>query len=225
MLVRGLRSAASRVLSPLRHAPVPAGDSPRAARSLLILFRRPLLAALLSLCALALSCCANTLQDEPTPRTALEPLVLNSRFPVYWVGEVFHRLAITEASHDPGGAYTIHYGDCVVGGQYTCVSPLSIVTSPDNSFVPGGLAVHRDLSLRGVRALSAIGGFTLEIPTAGVVVSIDADSAPLARAAAQTMVPINELGVPGAPLPVRLPDTGFGAAPLAGQKPLAVRLP
>jgi hypothetical protein len=177
------------------------------------------------LCSLALASCANTLQDEPTPRTALEPMVLNSRFPVYWVGEVFHRLAITEATHDPGGAYTIHYGDCVVGGQYTCVSPLTVVTSPDNAFVPGGLAAHHDIPLRGVRALAAIGGSTLEIATAGVVVSIDAENGPLARAAAQTMVPINELGVPGAPLPPRLPDTGFGSAPLAGQKPLAVRLP
>jgi hypothetical protein len=177
------------------------------------------------LCPLALASCANTLQDEPTPRTALEPLVLNSRFPVYWVGEVFHRFAITEATHDPGGAYTIHYGDCVEGGQYTCVSPLTVVTSPDNSFVPGGGAAHRNFPLRGVRALAAIDGSTLEIATAGVVVSIDARTAALARAAAQTMVPINELGVPGAPLAPRLPDTGFGSAPLAGQKPLAVRLP
>ena len=195
---------------------MPTGDSPRAALAgrppggllpLLPLLRRPLLAALLALCPLALAACANTIQDEPTPRTALEPMVLNSRFPVYWVGEVFHRLAITEATHDPGGAYTIHYGDCVVGGQYTCVSPLTVVTSPDNAFVPGGLAAHRAIPLRGVRALAAIDGSTLEIATAGVVVSIDAKNAPLARAAAQTMVPINELGVPGAPLPARLPDT------------------
>jgi hypothetical protein len=190
-----------------------------------VLFRRLLLAALIALCPLVLASCANTLQDEPTPRTALEPMVLNSRFPVYWVGEVFHRLAITEAAHDPGGAYTLHYGDCVVGGQYTCVSPLTVVTSPDNSFVPGGGAAHRDFPLRGVHALAAIDGSTLEVATAGVIVSIDARSAALARAAAQTMVPINELGVPGAPLPPRLPDTGFGSAPLAAQKPLAVRLP
>lgn len=152
-------------------------------------------------------------------------MVLNSRYPVYWVGEVFHRLAITEASHDPSGAYTIHYGDCTEGGQYTCVSPLTIATSPDNSFVPGSLAAHRELSVRGVRALSAQQGATIEIPTDGIIVSIDANSAGLARAAAQTMVPINEVGIPGAPLPARLPDTGFAQEPLAGQKPLAVRLP
>jgi hypothetical protein len=152
-------------------------------------------------------------------------MVLNSRYPVYWVGEVFHRLAITEATHDPSGAYTIHYGDCTEGGQYTCVSPLTIATSPDNSFVPGGPAAHRELSVRGVRALSAQQSTTIEIPTDGIVVSIDANSAGLARAAAQTMVPINEVGIPGAPLPARLPDTGFAQEPLAGQKPLAVRLP
>lgn len=192
---------------------------------LLLSIRRSLLAALLALCAIALASCANTLQDQPTPRTALEPLVLNSRYPVYWVGEVFHRLAITEATHDPSGAYTIHYGDCTEGGQYTCVSPLSIVTSPDNSFVPGDGALHQDLSLRGVRGLLAQQGTTIELPTGPVVVSINADSAPLARAAAQTMIPINEIGIPGAPLPPRLSDTGFGEAPLAAQKPLAVRLP
>ncbi len=187
--------------------------------------RRPLLAALLALCATGLGACANTLQDQPTPRTALEPMVLNSRYPVYWVGEVFHRLAITEATHDPGGAYTIHYGDCTEGGQYTCVSPLTIATSPDNSFVPGGLAPHLALSVRGVRALSALQGATIEVPTDGIVVSIDAKTAGLARAAAQTMVPINEVGIPGAPLPARLSNTGFAQEPLAGQKPLAVRLP
>ncbi len=188
-------------------------------------FRRPLLAALLTLCALALASCANTIQDQPTPREALEPLVLNSRYPVYWVGEVFHRFAITEASHDPGDSYTIHYGDCTEGGQYTCVTPLSIVTSPDNSFVPGGGAPHRDFSLRGVRGLFVQRGTTIELPTGPVIVSIEADSAPLALAAAQTMVPINEVAIPGEPLPPRLADTGFGEAPLAAQKPLAVRLP
>jgi hypothetical protein len=186
---------------------------------------RPLLAALLSLCAFALASCANTIQDAPTPRGALEPLVLNSRYPIYWVGEAFHRLAITEAVHDPSGAYTIHYGDCTEGGQYTCVSPLTIATSPDNSFVPGEGAPHRQLPVRGVLGLFALGGAAIELATGPVVVSIDADSPALARAAAQTMVPINEVAVPGAPLPPRLPDTGFGEQPLAGQKPLAVRLP
>ncbi len=188
-------------------------------------FRRLSSAALLALCVTSLGACANTLQDLPTPRTALEPMVLNSRYPVYWVGEVFHRLAITEATHDPGGAYTIHYGDCTEGGQYTCVSPLTIATSPDNSFVPGGLAPHLALSVRGVRALSAQQGTAIEVPTDGIVVSIHAKNASLARAAAQTMVPINEVAIPGAPLPPRLPNTGFAQEPLAGQKPLAVRLP
>jgi hypothetical protein len=228
------------VLSSPRPRPAHDGDSPCAALAgrqirsrqardpaggLLPSLRRPLLAALLALCATSLGACADTLQDQPTPRTALEPMVLNSRYPVYWVGEVFHRLAITEASHDPSGAYTIHYGDCTEGGQYTCVSPLTIATSPDNSFVPGGLAPHLAISVRGVRAISAQEGTTIEIPTDGVIVSIDANGAGLARAAAQTMVPINEVGVPGAPLPGRLPNTGFAEEPLAAQKPLAVRLP
>jgi hypothetical protein len=213
------------VLPSSRFLPALLPGPQRAAPPLLILFGRPLLAALLAFCALALASCANTIQDQPTPRAALEPLVLNSRYPVYWVGEIFHRFAITEASHDPSDAYTIHYGDCTEGGQYTCVTPLSIVTSPDNSFVPGGSALHRDFSLRGVRGLLVQHGTTIELPTGPVIVSIEADSAPLALAAAQTMVPINEVAIPGAPLPPRLADTGFGEAPLAAQKPLAVRLP
>jgi hypothetical protein len=209
----------------LRFLPASTHATPRAAPLLISFIRRPLLAALLACCTLALASCANTIQDQPTPRKALEPLVLNSRYPVYWVGEVFHRYAITEAAHDPSDAYVLHYGDCTEGGQYTCVAPLSIVTSPDNSFVPGGGAPHHYFSLRGVRGVFVQHGTTIELPTGPVVVSIEADSASLALAAAQTMIPINEVAIPGAPLPPRLPDTGFGEAPLAAQKPLAVRLP
>ena len=184
------------------------------------------LAATLAVAVLGLSACGDTLQDQPIPRSALEPLVLANHYPVYWLGAIFHGLAITEAAHDPGGAYTIHYGDCSEGGQYTCVTPVTIVTSPDNSFIPGGSSPRRVAgSLRGVRATLAQGGATIEIPTGPVIVSIYAPTHTLARAAALTMVPINELGVPGEPLPAALPDTGYGAEPLASQKPAEVRIP
>jgi hypothetical protein len=175
--------------------------------------------------ALALTACGDTIQDQPIARSALEPLVLQRAYPVYWLGGEFHRLAITEAAHDPSGAYTIHYGDCTRGGQYTCVSPVSIVTSPDNSFVPGGAGGHVTMDMRGTPAKLAQRGATIVIPTGGVVVSIYATTAAQARAAAQTMVPINRVGVPGQTLPLPEPDTGFAAEPLRSQEPPAVRIP
>ena len=184
------------------------------------------LAVLLTLGALALTACGDTLQDQPIARAALEPLVLEHHYPVYWLGGVFHRLAITAVDRDPSGAYAIHYGDCIEGGQYTCVSPLLIVTSPDNSFLPGGSSrTRRAVALRGVRGVLAQQGATIAIPTGGVIVSVYATTPALARAAAQTMVAVNRVGVPGAPLPGPLPDTGFAQAPLPSQEPVAVRLP
>jgi hypothetical protein len=180
------------------------------------------LALLLSTCVLALGACGDTLQDRPIPHNTLETLLV-APYPVYWLGHSFHGLAITEATHDPGGAFTVQYGDCVEGGQSTCVPALRVVTSPDNSFVAGGATPARTARLRGVEAVIARDGQAIEIPTGGVVVGVYADSARLAAAAAQTLVPINELGTPGAQLPARLPDTGFGSTPLPSQVPSPLR--
>ena len=187
--------------------------------------RATIVAVLTGLAALTLSACGNTIQDQPITRAALEPMVLQQAFPVYWLGGQFRHLAITEAAHDPGGAYTIHYGDCTVGGQYTCVTPLEIVTSPDNSFLPGFKPTLATIPLRGVRGVLTQRGATIAIPTGEVVVSIFAQTPALARSAAQTMVPINRVAVPGGPLPPRLPDTGFAAKPLPAQEPPVVLIP
>lgn len=172
--------------------------------------------------ALALGGCGDTLQDQPIPHNTLETLLV-APYPVYWLGRSFRGLQITEAAHDPGGAFDVEYGDCVVGGQSTCVPPLRVVTSPDNSFVAGGSTPQRATLVRGVGAVVAQRGATIEIATAGVVVGIYADSAALASAAAQTIVPINEVGAPGEALPARLPDTGFGSTPLPSQTPSPLR--
>jgi hypothetical protein len=176
----------------------------------------------LGLCALALGACANTLQDQPIPHNALESLLM-ARYPIYWLGRSFQGLAITEVVHDPSGASSVQYGDCLQGGQGTCVPPLRVVTSPDNSFIPVGSAPHRTAVVRGVAAVVVQAGRTIEIPTAGVVVDIYAMSAPLAGAAALRMVPIDRPGVPGSQLPSRLPDTGFGETPLSAQMPSPLR--
>ncbi len=183
-------------------------------------------AVALSCCALALAFslagCGDTLQDQPIASNTLEKLLV-APYPVYWAGRSFHGLEITEATHDPGGAFSVQYGDCVEGGQSTCVPALRVVTSPDNSFVAGGSTPQHRAPVRGVGSVIAQRGRTIEVPTGGVVVSVYADSARLAAAAAQTVVPINEPGVPGAPLPARLPDTGFGSTPLPSQEPSPLR--
>jgi len=179
-------------------------------------------AALLVLCALALSACGDTLQDRPIPHNTLETLLV-APYPVYWLGRSFQGMAITEAGHDPGGAFRVQYGDCVEGGQSTCVTPLRVVTSPDNSFVAGGDTRRHSRLVRGVGAIVAQDGHTIEIATAGVIVGVYANSPRLAAAAAQTIVPINEAGAPGAQLPARLPNTGFGSTPLPSQVPSPLR--
>jgi hypothetical protein len=98
-----------------------------------------------------------------------------------------------------------------------------MVTSPDNSFVPGASAPHRTVPIRGARAVVAQRGRAIAIPTGAVVVTIYAVSPRLAAAAAQAAVPINASADPGAPLPARLPDTGFGASPLPAQVPPPLR--
>jgi len=183
--------------------------------------RRPTLATLAcTLCALGLGACGNTIQDQPIPHNELESLML-APYPVYWLGGTFHDLAITEASRDPSGSFTVQYGDCLEGGQSTCVTPLKIVTSPDNGFVPGeGSATSRTTtSLRGVPGFLAERGDAISIPTGGVILDVYAHTPALALAAATTAVPINYPASPLSPLPARMPYTGFGSRPLPSQVP------
>jgi hypothetical protein len=179
------------------------------------------LAALAALCAVAVpfAGCGDTLQDQPVSHSALESLLL-APYPIYWLGGSFQGKAITEAAQDPSGAFFVQYGDCTKGGQSTCVPPLRVVTSPDNSFVAVGSKPHQRKNIRGVVGVIAQAGDTIELSTGGVVVGIYADSPGLARAAAATIVPINDVGVPGAPLSAPLPDTGFGERSLPGQTPI-----
>ncbi len=176
----------------------------------------------LALSALALSACASTLQDRPIPHNLLEDMIV-APFPVYWLGGSFHGMAVTEVTHDPSDAFDVQYGDCLEGGQGTCVPPLRVVTSPDNSFVPGGSTPARSTRVRGVAAVLAQGGRTIIIPTAGVVVDIYATDSATAAAAARTAVPINGLGAPEGPLPAPLANTGFGQMPLPSQVPAPLR--
>jgi hypothetical protein len=194
-------------------------------RSLSTPRRAALLCAALVLCAATLDSCGDTLQDQPIGPAPLETVIVNSRFPVYWLGLQFRGMQITNVTIDPSGAVTIRYGDCVIGGQYTCVTPVSIVSSPDNSFIPGATAAARSMPLRGAIASLIQGGATLAIPTGGVVVSVYARNPELARAAATMMAPLNKLGLPQTLLPVAMPDTGFDRIPLSSEVPPGVSVP
>jgi len=180
------------------------------------------LAALAALCTIALAGCGNVVQAKPIPHNILESMLL-APYPVYWLGGTFQGLTVTEASHDPSGAFAVQYGDCLEGGQGTCVPPLRVVTSPDNSFLPGGSSPSHRADVRGVAAAVTQAGRTIEIPTGGVVVDIYASNPRLAAAAAQTVVPINARGAPQAAMPAQLPDTGFGSTPLPAQVPSPLR--
>jgi hypothetical protein len=161
-------------------------------------------------------------QDKPIPHNILEGLIA-APFPVYWLGGSFEGMAIGEATHDPSGSFSVQYGDCLAGGQGSCVPPLRIVTSPDNSFLPGGSTPTKRARIRGVNAFLAQAGRTIILATGGVVVDIYATSARTADEAARTAVPINALGAPETPLPAALPNTGFGDTPLPSQVPAPLR--
>jgi hypothetical protein len=171
-----------------------------------------------AVCASTLAACASTLQSDPIPHNILEGLV-TAQFPVYWLGSSFQRLPVSEAIHDPSGAYSVQYGSCLEGGDGNCVPQLRIVTSPDNSFLPAGLTAVRHVRIRGVPALLALGGRTVIIPTGPVVIDVYATSARTALAAARTAVPIDQPGEPEAPLPAVAPDSGFNETPLHPQVP------
>lgn len=174
---------------------------------------RLLLVSVALLAALALTACGDTLQIDPLNDKDLTR-ANGAPFPVYWVGRVFHGMPVSYATPQPGGSVLVTYGNCVVGGQNTCVRPLTIVTSHDNSFVPGATHTRMRRLIRGRTAVVAIDGTTLEIATGPVVVDVLASTPALAQAAAQSMTPLNakpkdRTGGPGSPLPPPLPANGF----------------
>ena len=162
--------------------------------------------------------CGDTIQASRSPTTSSRSWS-SRRSRSTGLGGSFKGLQITEASADPGGAFTVQYGNCLQGGQGTCTPPLRVVTYPDNSFLPGGEAPAAAAVIRGVPARSTEAGRVITIPTGGVVVGVFARDPALARAAAQQIVAINRPGAPGGMLPARLPDTGFGSTPLPSQRP------
>ncbi len=177
-----------------------------------LLSRRLLLATVILAAVGLLAACGDTLQLEPLRDKDLTD-ASGVPFPAYWVGRDFHGMPVSFAGRQPGGSVLVTYGNCLIGGQNTCVRALTIVTSHDNSFVPGATHTTARSIIRGRVAVVAMGGRTLEIPTGEVVVDIAASTPALAYTAARSMTALNarlgQLGGPGSPLPPPLPPNGF----------------
>ncbi len=173
---------------------------------------RLLRVAAIAALAWLLAGCGDTLQLEPLRDRDLTDASQVS-YIVYWAGRAFEGMPVSFAGRQTGGSVLVTYGNCVVGGQTTCMRALSIVTSDDNSFVPGALLTTTRRVIRGRVAVVAMGGRTLEIATGSVVVDITASTPVLALAAAMAMSPLNgsssHPGAPYAPLPPALPPNGF----------------
>lgn len=185
------------------------------------LHRAPLLAPVLALAALA-GGCGNTIQSQAIPHNQLEGMIV-APFRVYWLGDSFRGLTVQQVSHDPGGAFSVQYGGCLTGGQGTCLPPLLVVSSPENTFVPGGSARTRQVQVRGLPALEANGGRVVMIPSGNVVIDIIADTPKLARQAARNVVPINAPGAPGEALPPSRQTEAFSGRPFSSQVPSPLR--
>jgi hypothetical protein len=183
---------------------------------------RALPLALALLVAGLLAGCGNTLQVQPIPHNELEGMIV-APFRVYWLGGSFKGLGVQQVSHDPGGAFSVQYGNCLTGGQGTCLPPLLVVTSPENTFVPGGSARTRGVQIRGLPALEAQSGRVVMIPTGNVMLDIYAANPSLALAAARNVVAINAPGGPGASLPAARHTEAFSNHPFGSQAPSPLR--
>lgn len=186
--------------------------------------RRLALATITACCAALLSGCGDTIQDQPISNTTLEQLVAVEGFPVYWLGTRFRGMKLTSIAEDPGGAYTLQYGDCVGGGPTTCRTPIEVISSPDNAFLPSAGVRTSKTTIRGAHGILAQHGAVVELRTGPIVLDVRALKRPLALAAVNAIVPINAPGGPGQPLPAAVPDTGFGEHAMESQRPGTVRL-
>lgn len=209
----------------IARGPRPSRVAPRGGRLARTLLRDRRLTAIALLGAilastLALAGCGDTLQDKPVANLELEALLEVQRYPVYWLGSRFDGLQLASAAADPSGAYALQYGNCFVGGQQACLTPLEVITTPETSHLFGEDMVGAEkTSIRGARTLIVQHGQVLAVATGRVVVEVRARKRKLALAAAGEMTPINQLGEPGQTLPAVIPISGSERNALPEQRP------
>ena len=121
--------------------------------------------------------------------------------------------AISEASDDPGGAFSVSYGDCVQGGQGTACRRCGWSPRPTTASSPAAPAPARSDRRPGRRRRRvAQEGRTIAIATGRRGRRrLRAQTRAWRGRGARTIVPINALGAPGAAAArAPSPDTGFG---------------
>jgi len=166
--------------------------------------------------AVGVAGCSTPLRIPPAPPNPLEALISIERYPVFWLGERFAGLPLSEVEEDIGGAVTLGYGACTRGGQYSCLLPLTVVTSPENSFLPHGTLPLERVSVRGITAYATSDRRIYELPTASVIVAIYAQTPSLAREAVIGLAALNGTVLPGEPLPPPQ-KSSYAQTPLSSQ--------
>ena len=172
--------------------------------------------------ALALGACGDTVQERPIPHNLLESLIL-APFPVYWVGGSFRGMAITEATHDPSGPFSVQYGSCLSGWTGDVRAAAAGRDLPRQQ-LPAGWRDREQphAGARGGGAVRAGGDNARDPHRRGRRRHLRRQRAHSSRRR-DDVVPINAVGAPGAPLARALPNTGFGATPLPSQVPARLR--
>jgi hypothetical protein len=166
--------------------------------------RSPLLALLLAGCAAAVSACGAII-DRPTDKDLNSARTVRG-WQVYWLGQTFAGLPLASVYHDPSGSYQVQYGNCSAPGG-SCPAPLTVVSTPDPTFVPGAPYGRRTQLVRGVPVFSSQGGRTLHIATGAETVTVFALSARRALSAARSLYSLNNgASQPFQPLPAPQPN-------------------
>ncbi len=167
--------------------------------------------------------CGSSIVERPVSLSSLEGLLTVESMPVYWLGLRFEGMALTAVSEDPGGAFTLQYGNCLSGGPATCRTALELITSPQSTFLPSAGNDTKPISMRGVSGLAAQHGAVIELRTGPVVVDVRARKSRVARAAAAAIVAVNAPGSPGQRLPAARPNGSFTDEELPVQQPRTIR--
>lgn len=164
-----------------------------------------------------------------------------SGFPVYYVGESFEGLPLTDSimrlqskriESEParGDFFGFRYGDCEPSGNDGgCPLPLKIQTFPAcertlSSYSMGGQPMpHERVTLRGVPAAFFENGGRLELYTGRITVVMFGTGRDQLQRAAEALVPVNFDGTSAGNLPAPAPGALAGRLTCEGQNQTAPR--
>jgi hypothetical protein len=137
-------------------------------------------------------------------------------FPVYYLGESFEGLALTEAPPPGSGLASFVYGSCEPTEEMGCAPPLEVQVWPactrnpsSHELAPGMPMPRREDTIRGVPAAFYEDGFRLELSTGSVTVVIFGEQDQIVRAA-QALRTLDSAPAPGEDLPPPVPGAVEG---------------